>query len=98
MTNHGETTGSPENGKAAEHGGHDGHEFGDEASGCFNSGCFNDERPGHPDPTAALSDVRPGHVDCTAYDSHGPQHQVTLRTPAELADALPYLLGYRPED
>ncbi|MET8947298.1 DUF4192 domain-containing protein [Streptomyces sp. NPDC004542] len=24
--------------------------------------------------------------------------QVTLRTPAELADALPYLLGYRPED
>ncbi|MER5407131.1 DUF4192 domain-containing protein [Streptomyces sp. NPDC002769] len=25
-------------------------------------------------------------------------HQVTLRTPAELADALPYLLGYRPED
>ncbi|MCG0068546.1 DUF4192 family protein [Streptomyces tricolor] len=27
---------------------------------------------------------------------HAPQ--VTLRTPAELADALPYLLGYRPED
>ncbi|MGC5563731.1 DUF4192 domain-containing protein [Streptomyces sp. FR-108] len=27
-----------------------------------------------------------------------PPHQVTLRTPAELADALPYLLGYRPED
>ncbi|MFF9818050.1 DUF4192 domain-containing protein [Streptomyces sp. NPDC014006] len=27
-----------------------------------------------------------------------PAHQVTLRTPAELADALPYLLGYRPED
>ncbi|MFE9650174.1 DUF4192 domain-containing protein [Streptomyces sp. NPDC006365] len=26
------------------------------------------------------------------------EHQVTLRTPAELADALPYLLGYRPED
>ncbi|MFD7875656.1 DUF4192 domain-containing protein [Streptomyces sp. NPDC059766] len=25
-------------------------------------------------------------------------HHVTLRTPAELADALPYLLGYRPED
>ncbi|MFF6784021.1 DUF4192 family protein [Streptomyces sp. NPDC012510] len=24
--------------------------------------------------------------------------QVTLRTPGELADALPYLLGYRPED
>ncbi|PZG96414.1 DUF4192 domain-containing protein [Streptomyces sp. NTH33] len=33
-----------------------------------------------------------------AYDGPGPEHQVTLRTPAELADALPYLLGYRPED
>ncbi|MEU6477811.1 DUF4192 domain-containing protein [Streptomyces sp. NPDC047017] len=33
-----------------------------------------------------------------AYDGPGPEHQITLRTPAELADALPYLLGYRPED
>ncbi|MFJ4283582.1 DUF4192 family protein [Streptomyces massasporeus] len=33
-----------------------------------------------------------------AYGSHSDEHQVTLRTPAELADALPYLLGYRPED
>ncbi|GAA0916782.1 DUF4192 domain-containing protein [Streptomyces thermoalcalitolerans] len=33
-----------------------------------------------------------------AYAGPGPEHQVTLRTPAELADALPYLLGYRPED
>jgi hypothetical protein len=40
------------------------------------------------------------------YTPHGPTpfdgdlgtHQVTLRSPAELADALPYLLGYRPED
>ncbi|MFC8517971.1 DUF4192 family protein [Streptomyces sp. NPDC057257] len=72
MTNHGETTGSPENGKAA---GHDGHE---------------PREDGHA--------VRPAPVDCAAYDSHGPEHQVTLRTPAELADALPYLLGYRPED
>ncbi len=30
--------------------------------------------------------------------NHSETHQVTLRTPAELADALPYLLGYRPED
>ncbi|MET9404242.1 DUF4192 domain-containing protein [Streptomyces sp. NPDC002935] len=30
--------------------------------------------------------------------AQGGEHQVTLRTPAELADALPYLLGYRPED
>jgi hypothetical protein len=42
--------------------------------------------------------------DSTAYHGHGPlpggfgETQVTLRTPAELADALPYLLGYRPED
>ncbi|MFE0325517.1 DUF4192 domain-containing protein [Streptomyces sp. NPDC058960] len=40
----------------------------------------------------------------TAYTGHGrpaggpAETQVTLRTPAELADALPYLLGYRPED
>ncbi|WP_411151560.1 DUF4192 family protein [Streptomyces sp. A30] len=46
---------------------------------------------------------RPGtapsrHVECVTYAAHGGDHQVTLRTPAELADALPYLLGYRPED
>ncbi|WP_327400827.1 DUF4192 domain-containing protein [Streptomyces sp. NBC_01288] len=40
-----------------------------------------------------------GDIGPTAYDRHGnPEHQLTLRTPAELADALPYLLGYRPED
>lgn len=39
-----------------------------------------------------------GDIDPTAHDGHGGEHQVTLRTPAELADALPYLLGYRPED
>jgi hypothetical protein len=44
--------------------------------------------PAHPAAEAA----------CTAYDGHLGEHQVTLRTPAELADALPYLLGYRPED
>ncbi|MFF8594918.1 DUF4192 domain-containing protein [Streptomyces sp. NPDC015220] len=38
-----------------------------------------------------------GNGDIT-YDGLGPEHQVTLRTPAELADALPYLLGYPPED
>lgn len=38
------------------------------------------------------------HIDCAPYDTHSRDHQVTLRTPAELADALPYLLGYRPED
>ncbi|MGW0822363.1 DUF4192 family protein [Streptomyces sp. NPDC002845] len=45
-----------------------------------------------------------GHGEAEAYAGHGmpgdprSEHQVTLRTPSELADALPYLLGYRPED
>ncbi|MPY36247.1 DUF4192 domain-containing protein [Streptomyces adustus] len=58
MTNHGETTGSFENGDMARHAGIEHHAF------------------------AGPADT----------------HHVTLRTPAELADALPYLLGYRPED
>jgi hypothetical protein len=42
--------------------------------------------------------------DPTTYAGHGipgvagQENQVTLRSPAELADALPYLLGYRPDD
>ncbi|MGW8065085.1 DUF4192 domain-containing protein [Streptomyces ziwulingensis] len=42
--------------------------------------------------------VQPGRAARTRFDGPGDEHQVTLRTPAELADALPYLLGYRPED
>ncbi|MEU9646520.1 DUF4192 domain-containing protein [Streptomyces sp. NPDC048188] len=47
------------------------------------------------DITEASMSSRADHAPCG-----GPadEHQVTLRTPAELADALPYLLGYRPED
>ncbi|MFF4839903.1 DUF4192 domain-containing protein [Streptomyces collinus] len=37
-----------------------------------------------------------GRESLNERSAHDPQ--VTLRTPAELADALPYLLGYRPED
>ncbi|WP_437025747.1 DUF4192 domain-containing protein [Streptomyces sp. enrichment culture] len=37
-------------------------------------------------------------IACTAYQGHGDRQQITLRSPAELVDALPYLLGYRPED
>ncbi|MGV9251041.1 DUF4192 family protein [Streptomyces sp. NPDC003697] len=48
-----------------------------------------------PSETAGNGDIA---EECCTYDGHGPEHQVTLRTPAELADALPYLLGYRPED
>lgn len=40
-------------------------------------------------------DAEMGHA---AFEGPTATHQVTLRTPAELADALPYLLGYRPED
>ncbi|MEU0334633.1 DUF4192 domain-containing protein [Streptomyces sp. NPDC006193] len=38
--------------------------------------------------------------DISEAEPYGPAEgaQVTLRTPGELADALPYLLGYRPED
>ncbi|MFR0356774.1 DUF4192 domain-containing protein [Streptomyces sediminimaris] len=123
MTNHGESTGSSENGKDAERGGYD-FDLDGEGLGRFDDGnpgpsggerpaAFGDVRPGRlddayadrPNPrpeevdrTAHRPDPRPAQVDCTAYDSHGPADQVTLRTPAELADALPYLLGYRPED
>ncbi|MGW2687221.1 DUF4192 domain-containing protein [Streptomyces sp. NPDC001414] len=37
-----------------------------------------------------------GAADSLGCSTHGTQ--ITLRTPAELADALPYLLGYRPEE
>ncbi|MFF7788000.1 DUF4192 family protein [Streptomyces sp. NPDC007991] len=49
-------------------------------------------------PLKGAGDVAGPHVPSPPYDGHGGEHQVTLRTPAELADALPYLLGYRPED
>ncbi|MCK8435584.1 DUF4192 domain-containing protein [Streptomyces sp. D2-8] len=78
MTNHGETTGSPENGDIT----------GPEAQSGHKNGEQQKKR----------SDASGPHAPGPAYDSHGGEHQVTLRTPAELADALPYLLGYRPED
>ncbi|MET7276427.1 DUF4192 domain-containing protein [Streptomyces flaveolus] len=45
-----------------------------------------------------LTGPAPDRAARTSCDSPGDEPQVTLRTPAELADALPYLLGYRPED
>ncbi|MDF3298326.1 DUF4192 domain-containing protein [Streptomyces tropicalis] len=39
-----------------------------------------------------------GDIAFETYAGPAAEHQVTLRSPAELADALPYLLGYRPED
>ncbi|MFI8090463.1 DUF4192 domain-containing protein [Streptomyces sp. NPDC086080] len=83
MTNHSETTGSPENGDIS---GHDRR---------AHAGLPPRDRPDdgteHGTPT-------PEDIGRTAYDGHGDVQQVTLRSPSELADALPYLLGYRPED
>jgi hypothetical protein len=81
MTNHSETTGSPENGDIT----------GPDARGGHKGGGQKKQEP-NAGATAGL------HAPSPAHDSHGGEHQVTLRTPAELADALPYLLGYRPED
>ncbi|MFD8228302.1 DUF4192 family protein [Streptomyces massasporeus] len=78
MTNHSETTGSPENGDITGPAAQGGHKNGEQ------------ERKG--------SNTSKPCASSPAYGSHGDEHQVTLRTPAELADALPYLLGYRPED
>ncbi|MEU0742267.1 DUF4192 domain-containing protein, partial [Streptomyces sp. NPDC006134] len=56
------------------------------------------ETTGPSDNGGVTGRHRADQVACTAYDGHAAEHQVTLRTPAELADALPYLLGHRPED
>lgn len=92
MTNHGETTGSPESHGTAE---------------TTASGADISTAPASGEATGSSTRKKSGErddcpeqaerVDSLAYDGHGDE-QVTLRTPAELADALPYLLGYRPED
>ncbi|GKQ35577.1 DUF4192 domain-containing protein [Streptomyces sp. A012304] len=95
MTNHSETTGSFEN-----------FEKGDISRRDEDTGlgqrppCDAQAEPAGDD----AYDSRPSYEGHTPYDGPSPYegsggaHQVTLRTPAELADALPYLLGYRPED
>ncbi|GAA2533894.1 MULTISPECIES: DUF4192 domain-containing protein [Streptomyces] len=94
MTNHSETAGSSENGDIS---GRDGSKRTDLPE------CY--EPAGRTEPTGPRGRgdeegrvPRAADITCTAYDNHGDAQQVTLRTPAELADALPYLLGYRPED
>ncbi|MFI6013740.1 DUF4192 domain-containing protein [Streptomyces sp. NPDC051243] len=102
MTNHSEATGSPGNdntaadseqpqtsGATESHGVHEACEAA-EVSEAHGGRRRNGELPGRS-PEA-------DQLDCTGYDGPLAEHQVTLRTPAELADALPYLLGYRPED
>ncbi|MEU6538634.1 DUF4192 domain-containing protein [Streptomyces sp. NPDC047000] len=86
MTNHSETTGSAgsfENGDIAGRVGPDGHGGRD------------------PDTRRTRREGRDGRAADAGRplrDVPSTAHQVTLRTPGELADALPYLLGYRPED
>ncbi|MET9504998.1 DUF4192 domain-containing protein [Streptomyces sp. NPDC006622] len=75
---------------------------------CGDTGAFGDS--GAYGDTGAAYDHATAHDREAAYEGHVPYggrpaydegsgaHQVTLRSPAELADALPYLLGYRPED
>ncbi|WP_079084511.1 DUF4192 domain-containing protein [Streptomyces longwoodensis] len=60
----------------------------------------------HDEMTGSFDNDDVAYEGRPPYAPHGPTpfdgdlgtHQVTLRSPAELADALPYLLGYRPED
>ncbi|AKZ58565.1 hypothetical protein SAM23877_5520 [Streptomyces ambofaciens ATCC 23877] len=66
-----------------------------ETTGSSENGDIPSPVPSSPVPS---SPVPVGRAARTPYGSPGDEPQVTLRTPAELADALPYLLGYRPED
>ncbi|MYS55252.1 DUF4192 family protein, partial [Streptomyces sp. SID6013] len=66
-----------------------------ETTGSFENGDIPDAaEPGRAD---RARHENPGHEN-SGLENPGDEQQVTLRTPAELADALPYLLGYRPED
>ncbi|MET7730815.1 DUF4192 family protein [Streptomyces sp. NPDC005402] len=86
MTNHSETTGPAANSNNRGRNGDDGRKGDDGRNG-------NDGRKGD-----GRDNESPGIGDRVGFDAHGAEHQVTLRTPGELADAVPYLLGYRPED
>ncbi|MET8896279.1 DUF4192 domain-containing protein [Streptomyces albogriseolus] len=90
MTNHSGTTGPSENSDIPIQGGRDAAEPRREAATARTETPAPVSREDHP--------PLPPDLCCTAYESHGDPQQVTLRTPAELADAVPYLLGYRPED
>ncbi|MFG2461987.1 DUF4192 family protein [Streptomyces sp. NPDC048523] len=87
MTNHSETAGPAANGN--NHGRNGDGRNGGWSSGGRHSGGRNGDGQDHDGS---------GIGDRVGFDAHGAEHQVTLRTPGELADALPYLLGYRPED
>ncbi|MFF1725345.1 DUF4192 domain-containing protein [Streptomyces sviceus] len=98
MTNHSETTGSAANGNDRERNRDGRNGEGRPGGGPSNSGGHGDGRniPGRSGE--GRDNDGTGIGDRVGFDAHGAEHQVTLRTPGELADALPYLLGYRPED
>ncbi|MFF1305049.1 DUF4192 family protein [Streptomyces sp. NPDC058307] len=92
MTNHSETTGPAANGN--NRGRNGGGRNGDGRNG---GGRHSEMHSGGRNGDGQDRDGS-GIGDQVGFDAHGAEHQVTLRTPGELADALPYLLGYRPED
>ncbi|MEV7018289.1 DUF4192 domain-containing protein [Streptomyces sp. NPDC093991] len=111
MTNHSGTTGPSENSDIPILRGHDEAEPRRDAAAARTGTPVPESGTDHPPLPADLSCTGtpvpgsgtdhpplPADLSCTAYESHGDPRQVTLRTPAELADAVPYLLGYRPED
>ncbi|KUM85825.1 MULTISPECIES: DUF4192 domain-containing protein [Streptomyces] len=93
MTNHSETTGPAANGNDRGH-----NSDGRNGNGRNSTGRNGDGRSGIGRKGNGRDSDGPGIGDRVGFDAHGAAHQVTLRTPGELADALPYLLGYRPED
>ncbi|MEV0224044.1 DUF4192 domain-containing protein [Streptomyces sp. NPDC050704] len=93
MTNHSEAAGTSGNGDIGGHDGRGGYGGGGDAGGGH-----GEVRGGHGAAHDGESAARLTHGASGTSGASGAEHQVTLRTPAELADALPYLLGYRPED
>ncbi|KOG07622.1 DUF4192 domain-containing protein [Streptomyces viridochromogenes] len=107
MTNHSEVTGSPENddNTGGEHYCAPGATDATDKPEMYDAQLGPDEDGGHTGRAGHAAHAGQAELarhleqlDCTTHEAHLPEHQVTLRTPAELADALPYLLGYRPED
>ncbi|MEU1530650.1 DUF4192 domain-containing protein [Streptomyces fagopyri] len=97
MTNHNEPAGASGDSDISGRGPHgaDGVRGGDGTRGGHDGGA----RAGHDE--SEIRGTRGGRwKKRTGHDGRDLPggHQITLRTPAELADALPYLLGYRPED
>ncbi|GAA4820352.1 DUF4192 domain-containing protein [Streptomyces ziwulingensis] len=96
MTNHSETNGSFDNAENADIGGYERPEPHRSArSARITEAAVTAASAG---TSEAAGGAEAAGAAGAAYDGHGDEQRITLRSPAELADALPYLLGYRPED